>query len=172
VSASIALRTATDISSKHGHPTRRTGFLLRFRWYDRKDWQARSAYPKYKNATSKCRPLYTTGSSSMFSARVFALLSSIALTFAYSHKNITSVCNEIAGAISSSSDVYWPGMCTGDNAITEHIVLSFSLHSGQDEYTKDIHHWGASSIEQYVCSVEPGTTEDIGKIVRRYLHTE
>lgn len=33
-------------------------------------------------------------------------------------------------------------------------------------YLKDIGHWASSSTQYAACSVEPGTTEDVGKIVR------
>lgn len=54
------------------------------------------------------------------------------------------VCSQIKGAISSASDVYNPG---------------------QILYTKDVSHWAVSSSETAQCSVEPGSTQDLGIIL-------
>ncbi|KAL6301066.1 FAD-binding domain-containing protein [Sparassis latifolia] len=59
--------------------------------------------------------------------------------------NITCACEEIAAAISSVSDVYWP------------LEL---------QYTTDIYHYASSSTAQAACSVEPGTAEDLGIILQ------
>lgn len=32
-------------------------------------------------------------------------------------------------------------------------------------YEKDIYHWASSSTQKSTCTVEPGTVEDVGKIV-------
>ncbi|KAI0825986.1 FAD dependent oxidoreductase [Irpex lacteus] len=57
----------------------------------------------------------------------------------------TDACKQISKALSSASDVYWPG----------------SIH-----FTQDTHHWATSSTQQSACSVEPGTAEDVGKILQ------
>ncbi|KAI0088401.1 FAD dependent oxidoreductase [Irpex rosettiformis] len=59
--------------------------------------------------------------------------------------NATEACIQISKAISSSSEVFWPG----------------SIHYGQDT-----HHWATSSSQLSACSVEPGTAEDVGKILQ------
>ncbi|KAI0357738.1 FAD-binding domain-containing protein [Trametes cingulata] len=60
--------------------------------------------------------------------------------------DLTSVCKEISKAISSASAVHWPGL--------------------DSLYFKDIGHWATSSSAQSACSVEPGTAEDVGKILQ------
>ncbi|TDL27762.1 FAD-binding domain-containing protein [Rickenella mellea] len=59
--------------------------------------------------------------------------------------SIRTVCKTIQTSISGASNVYFPG----------------ALH-----YDDDIYHWAASSIEDSVCSVEPGSTQDVGKILQ------
>ncbi|KAF8636975.1 hypothetical protein AX17_003122 [Amanita inopinata Kibby_2008] len=60
--------------------------------------------------------------------------------------NSTNVCQHISRAISSKSDVYYP---------TSGLA-----------YMKDISHWASSSAQQAACSVEPGTAEDLGRILQ------
>ncbi|KZT73288.1 FAD-binding domain-containing protein [Daedalea quercina L-15889] len=55
-----------------------------------------------------------------------------------------SVCAAIAQAVSTESTVYYPG---------------------SDEYTAGNYHWALSSSINSTCSVEPGTVEDVGKIL-------
>lgn len=57
----------------------------------------------------------------------------------------SSVCEQIASEVSSSSVVYYPG-------------------SGQ--YLKDNYHWSASSTQNSQCSFEPATAEDVGTALR------
>ncbi|KAI0767639.1 FAD dependent oxidoreductase [Fomes fomentarius] len=59
----------------------------------------------------------------------------------------TDVCNQIKQAISSTSNVHFPDLLLNAN------------------YLKDIGHWASSSTQYAACSVEPGTTEDVGKIL-------
>ncbi|KAM5546063.1 hypothetical protein V8D89_000189 [Ganoderma adspersum] len=60
----------------------------------------------------------------------------------------TSTCSEIGNAISNASSVHWPYL--GLNAA----------------YQKDIGHWALSSTAKAACSVEPGSAEDVGKILQ------
>ncbi|PIL28886.1 hypothetical protein GSI_08932 [Ganoderma sinense ZZ0214-1] len=60
----------------------------------------------------------------------------------------TSTCSEIEQAISNVSALHWPYL--GLNAA----------------YQKDIGHWAVSSTAQAACSVEPGSAEDVGKILQ------
>ncbi|KAI0079336.1 FAD dependent oxidoreductase [Panus rudis PR-1116 ss-1] len=60
-------------------------------------------------------------------------------------RSLNSTCKQIAEAISPASNVWWP--------------LSF-------HFTKDVSHWAASSSDFASCSVEPGTAEDVGKILQ------
>ncbi|KAG2356648.1 FAD dependent oxidoreductase [Suillus spraguei] len=53
----------------------------------------------------------------------------------------STVCQQIASKVSSSSKVYY---------------------LGSTQYTNDIYHWASSSSQNSECSFEPATTEDIG----------
>ncbi|KAK2460201.1 hypothetical protein APHAL10511_007792 [Amanita phalloides] len=59
--------------------------------------------------------------------------------------SFSDVCRTISSTISSQSDVYY---------------------RGQPMYDKDIYHWASSSTQESACTVEPGTAEDVGKILR------
>ncbi|KAK2462601.1 hypothetical protein APHAL10511_005334 [Amanita phalloides] len=54
-------------------------------------------------------------------------------------------CRTISSTISSQSDVYYPGASV---------------------YHTDIYHWASSSTQEPACTVEPGTAEDVGEILR------
>ncbi|KAI0825970.1 FAD-binding domain-containing protein [Irpex lacteus] len=56
----------------------------------------------------------------------------------------SSVCAKIAKTVSSASEVFYPGSIN---------------------YAEDNEHWMSSSTQQSACSVEPGTPEDVGKIL-------
>ncbi|KAJ3552015.1 hypothetical protein NM688_g4382 [Phlebia brevispora] len=60
-------------------------------------------------------------------------------------RSVISSCEAIENAVSSASEVYWP--------------LSI-------EYAEDIEHWASSSTDLATCSVEPGTTDDLGTILQ------
>ncbi|KAF9078750.1 FAD dependent oxidoreductase [Rhodocollybia butyracea] len=64
-------------------------------------------------------------------------------------RSIGNVCIEIANAISSASDVYFP--------LNILDVVN---------YSKDISHWASSSSAGATCSVEPGSAEDVGIILQ------
>ncbi|EAU84447.2 hypothetical protein CC1G_01443 [Coprinopsis cinerea okayama7 len=72
------------------------------------------------------------------------LLNLLPLVLAWPFQHIPT-CREIARAISSSSDVYYPG----------HYL-----------YVKGISHWASSSNQQSACVVEVGTPEDIAVILQ------
>ncbi|KAG1854013.1 FAD-binding domain-containing protein [Suillus subluteus] len=57
----------------------------------------------------------------------------------------STVCEQIAANVSSSSVVYY---------------------NGSSQYTKDNYHWSSSSSQTSKCSFEPATTEDIGIALR------
>jgi hypothetical protein len=73
-------------------------------------------------------------------------------------------CDQIAAAaISRASQVFFP---------RERVVFSFGLryinlmaNQATPEYLLDTSHASASSSQASVCSVEPGSAEDVGKIV-------
>ncbi|VDB99545.1 unnamed protein product [Peniophora sp. CBMAI 1063] len=77
-------------------------------------------------------------------AVVTALLLPLGCTASLASRDPTDVCKQIAGAISDVSDVYYP--------------LSI-------QYAQDNKHWMGSSSQTSACSVEPGTAEDVGKIL-------
>lgn len=66
-------------------------------------------------------------------------------------RDALSVCQEIASAISSASEVFYP--------------LEWY-------YTEDIAHYISSSEENATCSVEPGTPEDVGIILQILAKTQ
>ncbi|EJD01924.1 FAD-binding domain-containing protein [Fomitiporia mediterranea MF3/22] len=59
--------------------------------------------------------------------------------------SFNSVCDDIAGAVSNASDVSYPPELS---------------------YTSGISHWASSSSQFSACSVEPGSAEDVGKILQ------
>ncbi|KZT74093.1 FAD-binding domain-containing protein [Daedalea quercina L-15889] len=62
-------------------------------------------------------------------------------------RDVSTVCEEIAAAISSESDIYYPGRPSS-------------------EYTIANFHWLSSSTQESVCSVEPGNAEDVGAVLK------
>jgi hypothetical protein len=75
-----------------------------------------------------------------------------------------NTCYQIATAISGASQVSFP---------RKRIILSFGLQyfnlmddQAAPEYLLGMAHTSASSSEVSACSVEPGSTEDVSKIVR------
>ncbi|OCH84154.1 FAD dependent oxidoreductase [Obba rivulosa] len=61
------------------------------------------------------------------------------------NRSVHSTCLQIAQSISSASGVFF---------------------AGDAEYEEDIEHWATTSIQSSACSVEPGTAEDVGRILR------
>jgi hypothetical protein len=75
-----------------------------------------------------------------------------------------NTCDQIATAISGASQVSFP---------RNRVFLSSGLRysnlmrdQAAPEYLLDMAHASASSSEMSACSVEPGSTEDVSKIVR------
>lgn len=75
-----------------------------------------------------------------------------------------AVCRQIEGAISSASDVYWPGDSETHLFTVKRHLLTRKLAAF--EYEQDIGHYALSSTQMAACSVEPGSPEDVGTIVR------
>ena len=75
--------------------------------------------------------------------------------------DLLCTCNDIAAAISGASKVYFPRMSLSH-------LCHFILMDDQaaPEYLLDIFHASSSSSQASTCSVEPGSAEDISKIVR------
>ena len=79
----------------------------------------------------------------------------------HNSSDLLSTCNQIAGAISGASQVFFP---------CEYVILSFMISNLMDDkaspdYLNDISHASLSSTEASACSVEPGSAEDVSKIV-------
>ncbi|EPS98357.1 hypothetical protein FOMPIDRAFT_83615 [Fomitopsis schrenkii] len=72
------------------------------------------------------------------------VIASLGTAYAQS-ADVSTVCEEIAAAISSASEVFYP-------ADWGYIATNF--------------HWLSSSTQQSYCSVEPGTVEDLGAVLR------
>ena len=114
-----------------------------------------------------CRPAMFFVGSLRF---VVALLVASSLTVAaISVEGQNPVCAKIAASISSSSNVYYPGIYVSNHALF-HTIHWMSL--GDPLYTKGINHWATSSIQLAKCVVEPGTAVDVGIIVRILFFTD
>ena len=78
--------------------------------------------------------------------------------------DILCTCNDIAAAISGASQVFFPRMSFS------HLWHFILMHDqAAPEYMLDISHAASSSSQASTCSVEPGSAEDVSKIVS-YLH--
>jgi hypothetical protein len=79
----------------------------------------------------------------------------------HNSSDLLSTCNRIVSAISNVSQVFFP---------CEHVILSFFPNligdKAASEYLFDISHASSASSEASACSVEPGSAEDVSKIVR------
>ena len=69
-------------------------------------------------------------------------------------------CNDIAAAISGASQVFFP--CMSFSPIWHLILMGDQV---APEYLLDISHPASSSSQASTCSVEPGSDEDVSKIV-------
>ena len=70
-------------------------------------------------------------------------------------------CDQIAVAISGTSQVFFPCMCIMYRLPYRKLISV----QATPEYSLDIHHASNASSEVSTCSVEPGSAGDIGKIV-------
>lgn len=64
---------------------------------------------------------------------------------ALDERDTSSSCSQIASSISSASSVYYPGA---------------------PQWMADIEHFSSSSTQQAICSVEPGTPQDVAVVLR------
>ena len=76
--------------------------------------------------------------------------------------NILCACNDIAAAISGASQVFFPRTSLSH---LRHFILILMRNQATPQYLLDISHAASSSSQTSICSVEPGTAEDVGKIV-------
>ena len=77
---------------------------------------------------------------------------------------LLSTCSDIAATISDASQVFFPRMSFSP---LSHFILTGD--QATPEYLLDISHAASSSSQASTCSVEPGSAEDVSKIVS-YLH--
>ena len=76
-------------------------------------------------------------------------------------------CEKIAMAISSKSQVFYPGELRVLHLYRASLIDSVVL--GSQEFNFDISHWANTSSQVPVCSVEPGTPDDVGLTVNLVL---
>lgn len=107
-------------------------------------------------------------------ATLVCLLALSSLAAGVSASPYLSICAQIAAAISSQSEVFYPGKYRELGRPVEYIFnsclvsLSISLDplSIYDSYADANSHWMSSSSQLSACAVEPGTPADVGVIVR------
>ena len=87
----------------------------------------------------------------------------LALDSFSSLNTVLQTCHAISSTVSSSSSVYFPGK--HQFAIGSLYVAKLS-GIGSPQYDADVAHFANSSAQQSVCSVEPGSNEDVSSIVR------
>lgn len=75
-----------------------------------------------------------------------------------------NVCLAISKAISSASSVYYPGGFAFISLLWSPYQKNFLL--GSTQYDSDNFHTYGTSSQPSTCSVEPGSAEDVAKIVR------
>ena len=71
-------------------------------------------------------------------------------------------CENIARSISPKSHVFYPGEWFFGLRFVLRIDPAFL---GSEEFNFDISHWANTSSQVPVCSIEPGTPDDVGLIV-------
>jgi len=88
------------------------------------------------------------------------------LAFSTIDDEYRQACKAVEAAISNTSDVYYPG----EYDYGQLFGGKAGAHgwTGNPLYTKGKHHFLVSSQESPACVVEPGTPEDVGKIVRSF----
>jgi len=71
-------------------------------------------------------------------------------------------CTQIDASISFLSNIYYPGT----NLVTLHHTIMSIVLTGDPTYSKGVLHWANYTSQAVKCVVEPGTTADVGIIVR------
>jgi len=96
----------------------------------------------------------------MVLTRLLTISALTGLAFSAIGDEYRKACKAVEAVISIASDVYYPGeydCCGGE--------VEAHGWTGNPLYTKGVNHFMASSQESPACVVEPGTPEDVGKIV-------
>ena len=78
-------------------------------------------------------------------------------------KSYQHTCQDISNAISSSSAVYYPG--ERSFVLSKHFSNLRSWPTGSGGYANGTFYWSVTSTQPSACTVEPGSAEDVGKIV-------
>lgn len=79
-------------------------------------------------------------------------------------------CKKLEGIISLASQLFYPGWSE-----PYYYFWSFQhtttplINTGSPEFDADISHWANSSSQVSACSVEPGTSQDVGLIVGAFI---
>jgi len=86
--------------------------------------------------------------------------------------DLLCTCNEISAAISGASHVFFPrSMSRRSFSHLSHFILMRDDQAAP-EYFLNISHAASSSSQASTCSVEPGSAEDVSKIVSylQFMH--
>ena len=97
-----------------------------------------------------------------FLGSVFLAVTALCQQFPLAATSYNDTCNKIEQAISSASQVFYPGEF-GYAVPTTSMIDAASI--GSPGFDADISHWANSSSQVFACSVEPGTPQDVGLIV-------
>ena len=98
--------------------------------------------------------------------RLLVSLLFVSVSVKSTHASLQAICEQIANAISSASQVYYSGelpVCIMSPSIS--LYSTYGIRTGSLNYLQDNSHWANSSSAISACSVEPGTVHDIGTIV-------
>jgi hypothetical protein len=80
------------------------------------------------------------------------------------HSEYLRTCHKIAKDISSASQVFFPRARLVLFPANPTMLI---INQAAPQYTSDISHFALSSIQESACSVEPGSVEDVSKIVSK-----
>ena len=94
--------------------------------------------------------------------RFLAIFALVGLAFATVDDEYRPACQAVEAAISNASKVYY----SGESGYYRGVEVGPHTWIGDPLYTKGEYHFFASSQQDPACVVEPGTPEDVGKVVR------
>ncbi|KAJ7169346.1 FAD-binding domain-containing protein [Mycena crocata] len=99
---------------------------------------------------------------------IFAITASISLAASIkaAPANVSTVCEQIAQTVSNASAVFYPGAVVSQAFSFAQKLILIRSRIGSPQYAADIFHDSASSTQESVCSVEPGTAEDVARILQ------
>lgn len=111
---------------------------------------------KFNSSRAIMRCLSLLSSLVLYSARVLA--SGVPRD---SSDSTQAACLQLLSQLSNASAVFFPGKAIFCPNV---VILSFNV-PGSAGYIQDAAHFFLQEIEESVCSVEPGSTEDLGELV-------